>query len=56
MMEGREKDINWCTLCDHCVEFLIRQHHVGCATYDKHFTEEYVKMIQEEGRLKAKHT
>lgn len=56
MMEGREKDINWCTLCDHCVEFLIRQHNVGCATYDKHFTEEYVKMIQTEGKLKAKHT
>ena len=55
MMEGNEKDIHWCTLCDHCVEFLIRQHHVGCATYDPHFTEEYVKMVKEEGKLKAKH-
>lgn len=56
MMEGREDEIHWCTLCDHCVEFLIRQHHVGCATYDKHFTEEYVKMVKEEGKLKEKHT
>lgn len=56
MFEDREQEIDWCTLCDHCVEFLIRQHHVGCATYNKHFTKEYVEMIKKEGKLKAKHT
>lgn len=57
MMEGREHEIHWCTLCDHCVEFLIRQdRHVGCATYDPLYTEAYVKMLKTDGKLKAKHT
>ncbi len=57
MMEGRENEIHWCTLCDHCVEFLIRQdRHVGCATYDPLYTTAYVKMIETDGKLKAKHT
>lgn len=57
MMEGRENEIHWCTLCDHCVEFLIRQdRHVGCATYDPLYTSAYVKMLETDGKLKAKHT
>lgn len=57
MMEGRENEIHWCTLCDHCVEFLIRQHyHVGCATYNPRYTKDYVAMLRKDGKLKAKHT
>ena len=57
MMEGREDEINWCTLCDNCVELLIRQHYnVGCVTYDKHYTEIYKNMIKTEGKIKYKHT
>lgn len=56
MMEDKDKEVHWCTLCDHCVELLIRQHNCGCATYDKHYTTEYVDMIKAEGKLKAKHT
>ncbi len=57
MMEGREKEIHWCTLCDHCVELLIRQHyHVGCATYDKQYIDIYKQMMGKEGEVKVKHT
>ncbi len=56
MMENRDAEIKWCTLCDHCVEFLIRQYAVGCATFDKRFTQQYVDMLQKEGKLKQKHT
>lgn len=57
MMEGKEDEIHWCTLCDNCVELLIRQHYnVGCVTYDKHYTDIYMNMIKTEGKIKYKHT
>ena len=56
MMAGKEDTIDWCTLCDHCVEMLISQYPVGCATHDRHFTNEYVKMVEKEGKIKEKHT
>ena len=56
MEENRENEIHWCTVCDHCVELLIRQHNVGCATYNKHYIEEYKNMIKTEGKIKEKHT
>ena len=57
MMENRENEIHWCTLCDHCVELLIRQdRNVGCATYNPKYTDLYLKMNQELGKIKAKHT
>ena len=56
MIDNEDASIKWCTLCDHCVEMLIRQKPVGCATFDKHFTEEYVKMRKEMGALNEKHT
>jgi 2,4-dienoyl-CoA reductase-like NADH-dependent reductase (Old Yellow Enzyme family) len=53
---GKEDEVNWCTLCDNCLEFLVRQQPVGCATYNK----KYAKLLQEirkkEGKLKEKHT
>jgi len=56
MIENNDASIKWCTLCDHCVEMLIRQNPVGCATFEKHFTEKYVEMRKEMGALKEKHT
>ncbi|MBN2072382.1 MAG: 2,4-dienoyl-CoA reductase, partial [Actinobacteria bacterium] len=32
---GKPEEVNWCTACDNCVELLIRQAYVGCATYNK---------------------
>lgn len=56
MMQNRDGEIKWCTLCDHCVEFLIQQYPVGCATFDPHFVKQYQQMLQEKGKIKEKHT
>ena len=56
MMEGNEKDIKWCTACDNCIEFLIRQEAVGCATYNKPYVQRMLEIRKEKGNLKEKHT
>jgi len=56
LKEGREDEIKWCTACDNCIEFLIRQKNVGCATYDREYTESLKRIREEEGSLRAKHT
>jgi 2,4-dienoyl-CoA reductase-like NADH-dependent reductase (Old Yellow Enzyme family) len=56
MKAGKEDTINWCTACDNCIEFLIRQKNVGCATYDKEYKESLRQIRREEGLLKAKRT
>jgi len=56
MAEGKEEEINWCTVCDNCIEFLIRQENVGCAVYNKPFTERIKEIRAEKGKLKEKHT
>jgi 2,4-dienoyl-CoA reductase-like NADH-dependent reductase (Old Yellow Enzyme family) len=56
LMEGREKEIKWCTACDNCIELLIRQMNVGCATYNKPYTEALRERRKEEGLLRAKRT
>ena len=56
MMEGRDDDIKWCTACDNCIEFLIRQEPVGCSTYNKPYVKRMVEIRKEKGNLKEKHT
>jgi len=56
LREGREKDINYCTTCDNCLELLIQQEPIGCATYNKFYTNVLVKTRKEKGRLKEMHT
>ena len=53
---GREDEIHWCTACDNCVEFLIRQRPVGCATYYREYASELKEIRRKEGVLKEKHT
>ena len=55
-LEGREDEIKWCTACDNCIEFLIRQKNVGCATYNAPYTKSLQDIRREEGSLKEKHT
>lgn len=55
-LEGNEKDIKWCTACDNCIEFLIRQKNVGCATYNKPYTLSLQEIRKAEGNLREKHT
>ncbi|MEG0703313.1 MAG: 2,4-dienoyl-CoA reductase [Christensenella sp.] len=56
MIEGRENEIKWCTACDNCIEFLIRQENVGCSTYNPPYTARMSEIRAEKGQLKEKHT
>jgi 2,4-dienoyl-CoA reductase-like NADH-dependent reductase (Old Yellow Enzyme family) len=56
LLDGRENEIKWCTACDSCIEFLIRQKNVGCAARDKEYALALKKIREEEGALKAKRT
>lgn len=55
-LEGRENEIKWCTACDNCIEFLIRQKNVGCAVYNKPYTLSLQEIRRAEGNLKQKRT
>jgi 2,4-dienoyl-CoA reductase-like NADH-dependent reductase (Old Yellow Enzyme family) len=56
LMAGKENEVKWCTACDNCIEFLIRQQNVGCAVYNKPYVEAMKIIRQEKGNLAAKHT
>jgi 2,4-dienoyl-CoA reductase-like NADH-dependent reductase (Old Yellow Enzyme family) len=56
LMEGRENEVKWCTTCDNCIELLIRQMNVGCATYNKPYVKALQRIRKEEGSLREKHT
>jgi 2,4-dienoyl-CoA reductase-like NADH-dependent reductase (Old Yellow Enzyme family) len=56
LAEGRGDEVQWCTLCDNCIEFLIRQEPVGCATYQKEYTKRLHEIRREKGKLAEKHT
>ncbi len=56
LAEGHESEINWCTVCDNCLELLIQQSPIGCCTYNKHYTDVLIQTRKEKGRLKIAHT
>ena len=56
LREGRENEIKWCTICDNCLELLIRQREIGCCTYNKHYTDVLVQTRKEFGPLRKMHT
>ncbi|MFZ5830578.1 MAG: 2,4-dienoyl-CoA reductase [Planctomycetota bacterium] len=56
LSENRADEVDWCTACDQCIEFLIRQRPVGCPTYDRDFALALREIREQEGRLKEKHT
>jgi hypothetical protein len=53
---GKSDEVEWCSLCDNCLEFLIRQEPVGCATYQKEYGKRLLEIRREKGRLTEKHT
>ncbi len=53
---GRADEIDWCTCCDNCIEFLIRQVPVGCATHAEEYTRELQAIRKQKGKLGEKHT
>ena len=52
----KDKEINYCTACDNCLELLIQQSPIGCCTYNKYYTGVLVKTRKEKGRLVVDHT
>lgn len=56
LREGKEDEIKYCTLCDHCLELLIRQAPVGCCTFNKKYADILVKERKEKGRVETSHT
>jgi len=54
--EEREGEINYCTLCDNCLELLIQQSKIGCSTFNKYYTNELIETRKEKGTLKVSHT
>jgi 2,4-dienoyl-CoA reductase-like NADH-dependent reductase (Old Yellow Enzyme family) len=56
LREGFENDIKWCTVCDNCLELLIRQTPVGCCTFNKRFTNILVEQRKKYGKLTETHT
>lgn len=55
-LDGKDDEIKWCTACDNCIEFLIRQKNVGCATYNTPYTKSLQDIRRAEGNLKEKRT
>jgi 2,4-dienoyl-CoA reductase-like NADH-dependent reductase (Old Yellow Enzyme family) len=56
LREGHEDEINWCSVCDNCLELLIQQRPIGCCTYNKYYTDILIQTRKEKGRLKVAHT
>ena len=54
----KEREIDWGACCDNCIEFLIRQKPVGCATHEREYTLELEGIRREKGKLaeSEKHT
>ncbi len=56
LADGREDDIKFCTICDNCLELLIRQEPIGCCTFNKYYTQVLKKVRDEKGKLNQNHT
>jgi len=41
MLSGEPKTVNYCTICDRCLELMFAQQAVGCAVHDKYYRELY---------------
>lgn len=56
LMEGRDSEIKYCTLCLNCLELMIRQEYIGCSTYNKRYTEIFKNVRERLGKVKDMHT
>lgn len=56
LAEGKSREVQWCTLCDACMELLIRQKPTGCVVYNREYAEILRETRKQYGVLKFKHT
>jgi 2,4-dienoyl-CoA reductase-like NADH-dependent reductase (Old Yellow Enzyme family) len=47
MLAGEFDSINYCTICDRCLELMFAQKVVGCAIHDKYYRELYRGLKEE---------
>lgn len=55
LREGREDEVNHCTLCMNCEELMIRQQPVGCVPYNKVYTQIFKETREKFGKLADLH-
>ena len=56
LIEGKEDEIKHCSSCLNCLELMIRQEHIGCATFNKRYTKIFVQMRKRLGKVQGMHT
>lgn len=56
LKEGREDEIKYCTACLNCLELMIQQKPIGCAVYNKYYTDMLLQTRKERGKTSQKHT
>jgi 2,4-dienoyl-CoA reductase-like NADH-dependent reductase (Old Yellow Enzyme family) len=56
LIDGKENEIKYCSSCLNCLELMIRQEHIGCATFNKRYTKTFVEMRKRLGKVGAMHT
>ena len=56
LTQGNEQDITFCTICDNCLELLIRQEPIGCTTFNAYYTDRLVDVRKRMGKLTQNHT
>ena len=47
MLAGESKAVNYCTICDRCLELMFAQKAVGCAVHDKYYRDLYRSLKKE---------
>ena len=50
MLAGESKAVNYCTICDRCLELMFGQKAVGCAVHDKYYRDLYRSLKEESSR------
>lgn len=47
ILAGDAKAVNYCTICDRCLELMFAQQAVGCAVHDKYYRDLYRSLKRE---------
>ena len=56
LIDGKENEIKYCSSCLNCLELMIQQEHIGCATFNKRYTKTFVEMRKRLGKVQKMHT
>ncbi len=54
LRDGKAEEVSWCTLCDLCMELLVRQKHAGCVVYNREYAHILAESRKNEGNIEFK--